>query len=287
MLSRAFEFLELVQANDGGWGYSPAGVSIIETTAMVILTLQNSSSASPAIKRAAEWILSFQNSDGGWGFCPQDIESGWQTAWAMLALSKLGSGKEACEKGIQWLLNVEVMQIKDAELLASGKEVAQIDFSLRGWPWLPGEASWVEPTALTILALKDHLSRITVKERVEEAIRYLIDRRCAGGGWNVGNPVMFNAYLPARVTPTAMALLALAEVRPQEISSDDIRVLRAEMFRDHGTMALAWGLWALHVLGEEDAEARSILILRQLQDGSWDENPFLTALSCMALTREV
>ena len=48
-------------------------------------------------------------------------------------------------------------------------------------------------------------------------------------------------------------------------------------------MALAWGLIALHALGEEDAEARAELFSMQGPDGSWNGNPYLTAIACMAL----
>lgn len=283
MLPKALEFLLNVQADTGGWGYSPAGKAILEPTAAALLALRKIPQASQAVQKAVVWILSLQNPDGGWGICAQDDESGWQTAWAVFALNQLEEGQDEVIKGVQWLLNIDVMQFKDSELLAAGEEVAQIDFSLRGWPWLPGESSWVEPSALTMLTLKKDSSLAGVTERLEEAVRYLQDRRCAGGGWNVGNPVMFDALLPARANPTAWALIALAEMAPEEILPEDIQILRKEMFQDGGTMAFAWGLMALHILGEEDAEARSILVSSQESDGSWGENPYLTAIAWIAL----
>ena len=283
MLPKALEFLLNVQADTGGWGYSSAGKAILEPTAAALLALRKISQASQAVQKAVVWILSLQNPDGGWGICAQDDESGWQTAWAVFALNQLEEGQDEVIKGVQWLLNIDVMQFKDSELLAAGEEVAQIDFSLRGWPWLPGESSWVEPSALTMLALKEDSSLAGVTERLEEAVRYLQDRRCAGGGWNVGNPVMFDALLPARANPTAWALIALAEMAPEEILPADIQILRKEMFQDGGTMAFAWGLMALHMLGEGDAEARSALASLQNPDGSWEENPYLTAIAWIAL----
>jgi len=277
------EFLLKVQATDGSWGYSNTKVGILEPTAAVLLALRNNDQASQAVQKAADWILSFQNLDGGWGFCSQDRESGWQTAWAVFALSQLERGKEERNQGIQWLLNIEVMQLQDSELLAAGEKVAQIDFSIRGWPWLPGESSWVEPTALTMLAIRENSSKVDVHARIDEAVLYLRDRRCAGGGWNVGNPVMFDANLPARVTPTALALLALAKIDQNEITPGDLLSLRNEMIQDGGIMALAWGLLALHILGEEYAEARASLSSQQDSDGSWNGNPYLTAIAWMAL----
>ena len=287
MLPKALEFLLKAQHEDGSWGYNPVGVGTLEPTAVVIFAIQNISQASQSIQMAIKWILGFQNPDGGWGISPQDKESGWQTAWAVYVLNKSTMSKEAAARGVQWLLNVDVMQVEDVESLAAGEKVAQIDFSLRGWPWLPGESSWVEPTALTMLGIRGNAQVAEVDSRIEEGIRYLVDRRCAGGGWNVGNPVMFDALLPARVTPTALALLALKESSPQDILPADIETLRKGMFQEGGSMALAWGLVAIHALGEEDAEARAELFSMQDPDGSWDGNPYLTAISSMALDGKV
>jgi hypothetical protein len=41
--------------------------------------------------------------------------------------------------------------------------------------------------------------------------------------------------------------------------------------------------WALHALGEEDEQASEALRSHQTSDGSWDENPYITAVSWMAL----
>jgi hypothetical protein len=253
----------------------------------VIFAIQNISQAFQSLQRAVKWILGFQNPDGGWGICPQDEESGWQTAWAVNVLNKLALGKEEAARGVQWLLNVDVMQLEDTESLAAGEKVAQIDFSLTGWPWLPGESSWVEPTALTMLGIRGNALVAGAAARIEEGVRYLIDRRCAGGGWNVGNPVMFDSPLPARVTPTALALIALKKISPHEILPGDIETLRKGMFQEGGSMALAWGLVALHALGEEDAEARAELFSMQDPNGSWDGNPYLTAIASMALEETV
>jgi hypothetical protein len=283
MLPKALEFLLNTQHEDGSWGYTAVGTGTLEPTAAVIFAIQSISQASQSIQRAVKWILGFQNPDGGWGICPQDMESGWQTAWAVYVLNKLVVGKEEVARGVQWLLNIDVMQLEDVESLAAGEKVAQIDFSLRGWPWLPGESSWVEPTALTMLGIRGNAQVKEIDARIKESIRYLVDRRCAGGGWNVGNPAMFDALLPARVTPTALALLALEEISPHEILPGDIETLRKGMFQEGGIMALAWGQVAIHALGEEDPEARAELYSMQDPDGSWDGNPYLTAIAWKAL----
>lgn len=290
MLSKALEFLVHTQTTAGGWGYDADGEGFIEPTAAVLLALHQTPQANQveeeALGKAVEWTVRSQNSDGGWGICPLDRESGWQTAWAVYALGKLGQAEAERLQGLQWLLGEEVMQYTDSELLSAGEAVAKIDFSIRGWPWLPGESSWVEPSALTLLALTTNPSLAGSTDRVKEAVLYLRDRRCTGGGWNVGNPVMFDALFPARINPTAWAVLALAEVSPKDILPEDLQVLREEMHRDGGTMGFAWGLIALHKLGDEDAEASARLASLQQADGSWGSNPYLTATACLALSEE-
>ena len=113
-------------------------------------------------------------------------------------------------------------------------------------------------------------------------MRYLTDRRCAGGGWNFGNPVMLGANLPPRAHPTAWALLALAQQRRDAIRQEDVAALRAEMAHDGGALALGWGLLALAALGEEDAGATARMAGLQATDGSWNGNPYHTAVAIMA-----
>ncbi len=162
------------------------------------------------------------------------------------------------------------------------KKTLKIDPSLRGWPWRPGEAAWIEPTALSMLASAS-MSDAGASARLEEAIRYIQDRRCPGGGWNIGNPIMFNSPLPARVHTTALVLLALNKLSPEAIHPDDIKVVRSEMHRDGGVLGLAFGFLALRTLGEDDPLAESGLSKLQGENGGWENDSFKTAFSLMAL----
>lgn len=86
-----------------------------------------------------------------------------------------------------------------------------------------------------------------------------------------------------RPHPTAWALLALRILSPQAIRPEDVAALRAEMHRDGGAMALALGQIALAAIGIEDPEARERLQRQQAPDGSWESNPYVSALSALAL----
>jgi len=282
----ALSFLLDSQVNSQGWGYGVNHAPVVEATAVVALYLRRFSAADAALQRALQWLEAIQHEDGGWGLNALDAESGWHTAWALLALKRCAGASPAIAAGSRWLLQVEVMRFQDAELLADGRRVAGIDFALGGWSWLPGEASWVEPTAIAMLALQDSPLGEAAQPRLEEAVRYLVDRRCPGGGWNVGNPMMFDALLPARAAPTAWSLMALHALAPEVILAEDIQTLRGEMAQDGGLLALSWGLLALRLLGEDSPEAESQLLAAQSENGSWQDNPYLTAIAALALRGE-
>jgi hypothetical protein len=95
-------------------------------------------------------------------------------------------------------------------------EQVDIDASLQGWPWRPENASWVEPTAHALVALKKIEkyrvpvpNLLSLRARVEAGEKMLIDRRCGDGGWNYGNKRVWNTPLPSYPETTALALLGL------------------------------------------------------------------------------
>ncbi len=283
MPQSALDFLLAAQDASGGWGYAPTHASCVEPTAAVLISLLPASQAGEAVRRAVAWLEMGQHEDGGWGLNPKDGESNWQTAWATLALGRSGQASSRVRRGIEWLLNTPALQFTDTETLQAANRVAKIDMSLRGWPWEPGDAPWVEPTALAVLALQQAGYTAANTPSLEEALHYLVDRRCPGGGWNVGNPVMFDEVLPAHAHPTAWSLLALLQLERNSIQPADVSLLKEEMLDDGGIMALAWGLIALHALGDDLPEAQEILRTRQQSNGSWQDNPYLTALGRLAL----
>jgi hypothetical protein len=278
---QGMSFLSSNQNPDGGWGYAPQQSSLVEPTSAAILALSGTPSAAYSCQCAIDWLRSAQHPDGGWGFSSNDPESAWPTAWAVLALTRSGKATNISDLAIQWLLNVKTLQLSK-DTIQAGQKILTIDLSLRGWPWLPGEAAWVEPTALALMALESS-SGIDAAARRKDGLRFIQDRRCPGGGWNVGSPVMFSSALPGRVHPTAWVLLALSKMAPGNIRSEDIKLLRAEMHRDGGAQGLAWGLLALRTMREDDAPAEARLKALQAPNGGWSNDIYSTAVAVMAL----
>jgi hypothetical protein len=281
MIDSGLEFILSEQNNDGGWGYHPGEDSSMEPTAAAMISLRDSE-ADSVLERAIQWVLEGQNADGGWGINSQDDESNWHTAWVIFSLKLLEYKGEALDRGLEWLRGVDTARFSDED-----KEIdslmASADHAARTWPWLPGEATWIEPTALAMLALVDDADHPVTGQRLNDALVFFQERRCPGGGWNVGNPVMFDSSLPARAHPTAWVLFALSNFAPEIIHDDDLEALRIDMYQDGGSLALAWGVLAQGVLGYEDTDGLELLLAQQDRNGSWGENLYHTAVALMAI----
>ena len=278
----ALNYLSSRQNEDGGWGYLSTHPSTVEPTAIAAIAVTGSHDHSTATQRAMQWLQHVQHANGGWGISVSDPESSWQTAWAMLALTKTSTTYDVIERGNKWLLEMEQLAVTD-ELQRDMQKISSIDLTLRGWPWHPLEASWVEPTSLALMALNSSAYFKMSAGRIETAVQYLLNRRCGTGGWNVGSPIMLGAALPARAVPSALALLALALHAPDSILADDIAALRTDMTLDGGALATALGLIALRQLGQTDENAMSALHKIQSEDGSWNQDVFHTALALIAI----
>ncbi len=278
-MRRASEFLLRAQNADGGWGYKSGGMSYVEPTAAVILTLNQDAQNAAVVQRARAFLKTRQRADGGWGIAQVDAESGWMTAWAVWALADADA--DATRRGAEWLLATAGLRVTDAAQIAGAKKVLQIDAAITGWPWQPGDAAWIFPSALALLAL--HAAHIRAHARIQEGIQYLLDRAIPEGGWNIGNPFMVTGALPPTVENTALALLALRAFGVEnEITRRAARWLAQENFTP---TAHEWTWRALYwrQSGAPLERARAALENLQRADGSFDGNVFTTAIALTAL----
>ena len=209
----AVQYLLQSQNADGGWNYRPLGSSWTEPTCLALIALR----AWPGghSRRGFEWLLSQRRSDGGWGPKAGVPASTWVTALGLLALH-LGGRMNGDDPGVRWLLEAAgaesslVARLR-AFLLSPGR--GSEDRSDRGWPWYPGAAAWVAPTAFTLVALdriQPALSHTGLALRKNEGKMFLLGRRCADGGWNHGSSRALGYDGPSYPETTGMALLALA-----------------------------------------------------------------------------
>jgi len=286
MNERAEQFLLQSQNADGGWGYrvKARSMSYVEPTAAVLLALADSPARilSEVEGRGKNFLLSLQQPDGGWGIAALDSESGWMTAWAVTALANFADARGAVARGAAWLLATDPFYITEEKPRQDVIKVFKIDSALRGFPWQPGDASWVHPTALGLRALAAAGKRD--EPRVREGIAYLFDRVVESGGWNVGNPWMIDKKILATIQDTAVALIALRAVNAPSDARVDAAILflRDALAKAQTPAELAWGIFALKDSKVDVGSWLARLNALQSADGSWSGNPFITAIAMLA-----
>jgi hypothetical protein len=246
---------------EGGWGYRPDAAPSVEPTALACLGLLGSQGNRPElrpegeIERSAGWLVSMQRRDGALGVSAALPAPGWTTPHAILLWEALDGYSNERARAIDWLLAQEGLAIPQA----AGAECAiGHDTTLVGWPWIDGTHSWLEPTALAVLALRragkaDH-------PRVRGGLRLIRDRAIAGGGWNYGNRAAFGHDLRPQPGPTGMALLALAGTGVTDRSIEDaIAYLLEALPATQAPLSLCWGVLGLRAWDRAPGEAEQWL----------------------------
>ena len=207
-----------------------------------------------AIQRGADWLLSLQNADGSLGLSPSLPSPCWATAHATLLWNALESYLAPRRQAVAWLLEQKGSPvIVDSAYLGT---VVGHDPTLIGWPWIEGTHSWVEPTAMAILALQRE--GLGNHPRVEEGIRVVLNRALSSGGWNYGNTSVFGRQLRPHPGPTGLALLALAaqgvKPRPRAIEPAIAYLLRT-LPDVRAPVSLGWGVLGLRAWKASPAAA--------------------------------
>jgi prenyltransferase beta subunit len=278
----SIDYLISTQNETGGWGYSPGRKSVVEPTAAVLLAIRDEPKAINTFEKGMSWLLSSQHEDGGWGINAEDPESGWHTAWALIAMKYSNQNSDSIIRAVEWLTQVSTYQITQDEF-ANTKMPLSYNLEALIWPWLPGQGCWIEPTALAVLALEGIAQTQLAGTRIRAAIDYFHKNRTPSGGWDVGNAGPLDTIVLPHAYQTALVLMALTRVSIQEIQNNDLSALRLDMQQDTSILSLSSGLVALKTLGENDQEINSYISGYQLENGSWNNNPFFTAWAIMAL----
>jgi hypothetical protein len=202
-----------MQNSDGGWGYRGGGGSWTEPTCYALMALDAwGLGSSGEASRGSGWISARQRADGGWA--PRDgvDQSTWVTALVLLLGDSLFAPAQA-QAASAWLraqTGRESSLVYRLRMRLLG--VRLDDPAVDGWPWFPGAAAWVVPTALSILALQKIAGRTKdrgVLERIELGRRFLLARRCRDGGWNHGSTKALGYDSDSYAETTGIALLAL------------------------------------------------------------------------------
>ncbi len=214
-------------------GYGPGATARTEPTALACLALTHHGELDAA-RRAADWLAGEQTSDGLVGI---DASSGpyWPTSLAILAWIALGEDYRAtADKGIAALLGLRGEKVENDGSFGH-------DSSLIGWPWVVGTHSWLEPTCMSVLALK--AGGHTDHPRVREAVQLVADRQLPQGGCNYGNNLVLGQFLLPHLQPSGLALAALAGENQRIAHS--LRYVHSAVGPDTTSRSLSWGLIGL------------------------------------------
>jgi len=145
------------------------------------------------------------------------------------------------------------------------------DVTIKGWPWTVKAHPWVEPTAYVLMALQ--VCGSGTHNRAQHAIRLLLDRQLAAGGWNVGTTVTFGKPMWPTPEASGLALQALAGLVPKAAVQTSIAYLRPRLASLNAPMSLAWALLGLHAWREtmeQPEEHLARVLARQGQLGPPD-----------------
>jgi hypothetical protein len=237
-------------------GYHAGGEPTTEPTALAGLALI-AHRRSDLARVAADWLARQQAAVGSIGVSLYHPTPCWPTGLAILLWHATDSAfgadnfDTAINRAVQWTLAERGKTQKRGEMI-------QHDSTLVGWSWAANTHSWIEPTAMFVLALKaaghdDH-------PRTREAVRLLSDRLLPAGGCNYGNTILLGQTLLPHVQPTGLAMMALAgELNQDRRVELSLQFLRRELRRDTTTASLCYGLLGLAAHNRWPAERHAWL----------------------------
>jgi hypothetical protein len=284
-ISSLAETLRSRQMKSGGWAYFDSVQESLEATCLAELALAPERHANSS--EAILFLLKSQLSDGGWPAFLGDSEGSWTTALALCTLNSTGDFTAAREKAFRWLYaerGREGHWFWRWKFKTSDRNV-RFDPDKYGWPWVTGSASWVIPTAFSIIAIE----QFTVCNRSEESekrihlgVEMLLDRECVDGGWNSGNSLVYGVPLRPHVEATAIALLALQDEQRIEMVHKSLSWLRQNAASVDSVSSLAWCILTLFVY-QESVEPLKNRLATIMGDGREVRNNATLATALLAL----
>ena len=265
LLGEIHSEIEKRSLSRGGWASGNGRAAAVETTCYALMALRDAQV--PARDKAIDQLMRTQNPDGSWPAFEGDDQKGcWATALALIALRFLRLSADS-PKALDWLLNNKG---REGHWFWKWKfrtfdRAVEFNPDKYGWSWFPETVSWVIPTALSVIALKQSrpcCGTEHVTDRIRLGTEMLRDRACPQGGWNAGNGVVFGAALTPHVDATAIALLALTDAA-DPAAVQGLQWLRGALAECLSAYSLAWSTLAF-VIHQDQALDRCIAKLLQV-----------------------
>ena len=249
-----------------GFPHRPGGGFRPDATCWAILALAAAGSTSGVIDKARRLLVNAQGEDGRVCVWPQRPDACWPTPLAVLAWYGAPEFDEPWAKAVRFLLEFDQIGVLDGPQPGEGH-----DPTIKGWPWTAKAHPWVEPTAYLLLALR--VGGHAAHDRAKDAVRLLIDRQLATGGWNVGTTISFGQQTWPTPEATGVALQALPDLVPKQAVEKSLAYLRSQLPALNAPMSLGWAILGLHAWEEtiDQPRERIVQVLdRQEQLGPYD-----------------
>jgi hypothetical protein len=222
-------------------GYLPAGLPAAEPTAIAALALA-AHGRMDAARKAADALAKLQTASGAVGIRAGEDSPGWPTSLAIVAWTRFAADyRVASDRALTWLLANRGQSIPRSADFGHNSELV-------GWAYAENTHSWVEPTALAVLALK--AAGRANEPATREGVAMLLDRQLPGGGHNYGNTYVLGQLIRPHVQPTGLALLALrGESDASDRLAKSIAWLRRNIGPETTPLSLGWALLGLKAQG--------------------------------------
>ncbi len=228
-------FLKSTRNPDGGWGYFAGKESRVEPTVYAIRALGVDAAG-------IEYLARCQEADGGLRPALGIPGSTWVTALAIPVFA-LAKRRRELGRAARWLVETTGADNNWVQrmLYFIGKTAVDQNPKLKGWPWRPGNHSWVEPTSHALVALRSVEGLVSPEDlqfRREQGAALLRDRRCLDLGWNYGNKRVLDEVLPSYPETTGIALVGLAAAG--KATGEELRAAAKLFGAAKGAYAKAW-----------------------------------------------
>jgi hypothetical protein len=238
------------------WTYRASSQSGAEPAAWTALALAAHGDIEAAL-RPARWLARLQQDNGSVGISASDATPCWPTSlalWSWAAVERARGNDEfrSCIDGaVEWALT------NRGKAAPRSSHIGH-DTELVGWSWAAETHSWLEPTSMFVIGLRE--AGHNEHPRVREGIRLIVDRLLPDGGANYGNTIVLGQPLVPHVQPTGLAMLALgAEVSNDPRINKSLDYLQSSISRELAAPSLAFACLGLAANGRRDPQVDNIL----------------------------
>jgi hypothetical protein len=189
----------------------------------------------------------------------------WPTSLAVLAWHGSRRHQDAQNRALHFLLETS----GDHWKMDPNAPTAH-DTSIKGWSWSGGTHSFVEPTALSLIALD--INGHSKHARFQEGTKMIMNRQIPHGGWNYGNTLVYGKELRPFLDTTGIALTALSGHVAKEDVKSSLQFLDTQVQSCRTPLSLGWALLGLGAWGEFPLQSHEWIqqsLERQIKFGSY------------------